>query len=232
MVTVALGIRSNMWTQNRNAYTNYSSHWQRMVWPCHGDPLLMPLALGVSGFSWAQNPSCQGFCFPNQLTYICYNTASQNWKHGAIVKVSFSELSSSVADDRSRSLSCWKCFVLLRTDLIFFVSFSAFLQQMQLDPHKLDMNGKLDLFSRPPAPGVFPGFPYPHDLARPLFPSTGWSRLKIPTACLCTPPRLRQHIENTQTSSLLMSLLPLWKLTFITTCRKNTFYFPSRAMFT
>ena len=47
------------------------------------------------------------------------------------------------------------------------------LQQMQLDPHKLDMNGKLDLFSRPPAPGVFPGFPYPHDLARPLFSSTG-----------------------------------------------------------
>ncbi|PWA18507.1 hypothetical protein CCH79_00009845 [Gambusia affinis] len=46
------------------------------------------------------------------------------------------------------------------------------MKQMQLDPHKLDMNGKLDLFSRPPAPGVFPGFPYPHDLARPLFPST------------------------------------------------------------
>uniref|UniRef100_A0A3Q2T929 Autism susceptibility gene 2 protein-like n=1 Tax=Fundulus heteroclitus TaxID=8078 RepID=A0A3Q2T929_FUNHE len=49
------------------------------------------------------------------------------------------------------------------------------MKQMQLDPHKLDMNGKLDLFSRPPAPGVFPGFPYPHDLARPLFPSTGSS---------------------------------------------------------
>lgn len=46
-------------------------------------------------------------------------------------------------------------------------------QQMQVEPHKLDMNGKLDLFSRPPAPGVFPGFPYPHDLARPLFSSTG-----------------------------------------------------------
>lgn len=46
-------------------------------------------------------------------------------------------------------------------------------KQMHLDPHKLDMNGKLDLFSRPPAPGVFPGFPYPHDLARPLFSSTG-----------------------------------------------------------
>ncbi|XP_077097629.1 fibrosin-like 1 isoform X29 [Siphateles boraxobius] len=45
--------------------------------------------------------------------------------------------------------------------------------KMHLDPHKLDMNGKLDLFSRPPAPGVFPGFPYPHDLARPLFSSTG-----------------------------------------------------------
>ncbi|XP_029112424.1 autism susceptibility gene 2 protein isoform X3 [Scleropages formosus] len=47
------------------------------------------------------------------------------------------------------------------------------MKQMQLDPHKLDMNGKLDLFSRPPAPGLFPGFPYPHDLARPLFSSTG-----------------------------------------------------------
>ncbi|XP_073808121.1 fibrosin-1-like protein isoform X23 [Danio rerio] len=47
------------------------------------------------------------------------------------------------------------------------------MKQMHLDPHKLDMNGKLDLFSRPPAPGVFPGFPYPHDLARPLFSSTG-----------------------------------------------------------
>ncbi|KAF5893691.1 fibrosin-1-like protein, partial [Clarias magur] len=47
------------------------------------------------------------------------------------------------------------------------------MKQMQLDPHKLDITGKLDLFSRPPAPGVFPGFPYPHDLARPLFPSTG-----------------------------------------------------------
>uniref|UniRef100_A0A672S541 Autism susceptibility gene 2 protein-like n=1 Tax=Sinocyclocheilus grahami TaxID=75366 RepID=A0A672S541_SINGR len=49
------------------------------------------------------------------------------------------------------------------------------MKQMHLDPHKLDMNGKLDLFSRPPAPGVFPGFPYPHDLARPLFSSTGMS---------------------------------------------------------
>ncbi|XP_058850115.1 autism susceptibility gene 2 protein-like isoform X8 [Acipenser ruthenus] len=47
------------------------------------------------------------------------------------------------------------------------------MKQMQVEPHKLDMNGKLDLFSRPPAPGVFPGFPYPHDLARPLFSSTG-----------------------------------------------------------
>ncbi|XP_064424107.1 autism susceptibility gene 2 protein homolog isoform X4 [Latimeria chalumnae] len=47
------------------------------------------------------------------------------------------------------------------------------MKQMQLEPHKLDMNGKLDLFSRPPGPTVFPGFPYPHDLARPLFSSTG-----------------------------------------------------------
>ncbi|XP_040203697.1 fibrosin-1-like protein isoform X5 [Rana temporaria] len=47
------------------------------------------------------------------------------------------------------------------------------MKQMQMDPHKLDICGKLDLFSRPPAPGVFPGIPYPHDLARPLFSSTG-----------------------------------------------------------
>lgn len=48
---------------------------------------------------------------------------------------------------------------------------------MQLDPHKLEIGGKLDLFSRPPAPGVFPGFHYPQDLARPLFSTTGkgWS---------------------------------------------------------
>lgn len=44
---------------------------------------------------------------------------------------------------------------------------------MQLDPHKLEIGGKLDLFSRPPAPGVFPGFHYPQDLARPLFSTTG-----------------------------------------------------------
>nr|XP_034953601.1 fibrosin-1-like protein isoform X10 [Zootoca vivipara] len=46
-------------------------------------------------------------------------------------------------------------------------------QQMQLDPHKLEIGGKLDLFSRPPAPGVFPGFHYTQDLARPLFSTTG-----------------------------------------------------------
>lgn len=49
---------------------------------------------------------------------------------------------------------------------------------MQLDPHKLEVGAKLDLFGRPPAPGVFAGFHYPQDLARPLFPSTGerWNR--------------------------------------------------------
>uniref|UniRef100_A0A8C6DP66 Fibrosin like 1 n=1 Tax=Moschus moschiferus TaxID=68415 RepID=A0A8C6DP66_MOSMO len=44
---------------------------------------------------------------------------------------------------------------------------------MQLEPHKLDVGTKLDLFSRPPAPGVFAGFHYPQDLARPLFSSSG-----------------------------------------------------------
>ncbi|KAH0625544.1 hypothetical protein JD844_015098 [Phrynosoma platyrhinos] len=47
------------------------------------------------------------------------------------------------------------------------------IKQMQLDPHKLEIGGKLDLFSRPPAPSVFPGFHYPQDLARPLFSTTG-----------------------------------------------------------
>ncbi|XP_035145961.1 fibrosin-1-like protein isoform X1 [Callithrix jacchus] len=47
------------------------------------------------------------------------------------------------------------------------------MKQMQLDPHKLEVGAKLDLFGRPPAPGVFAGFHYPQDLARPLFPSTG-----------------------------------------------------------
>uniref|UniRef100_UPI00398F1B67 autism susceptibility gene 2 protein isoform X10 n=1 Tax=Pristiophorus japonicus TaxID=55135 RepID=UPI00398F1B67 len=46
-------------------------------------------------------------------------------------------------------------------------------QQMSMDHHKLEIGGKLDLFSRPPAPGMFPGFSYPHDLARPLFSTTG-----------------------------------------------------------
>ncbi|XP_072324923.1 autism susceptibility gene 2 protein isoform X11 [Scyliorhinus torazame] len=45
-------------------------------------------------------------------------------------------------------------------------------QQMPLDHHKLEIGGKLDLFSRPPTPGMFPGFSYPHDLARPLFSTT------------------------------------------------------------
>jgi len=60
---------------------------------------------------------------------------------------------------------------------------------MQLDPHKLEIGGKLDLFSRPPAPGVFPGFHYPQDLARPLFSTTGKGRssfvVKKPKTSIC-----------------------------------------------
>ncbi|KAB0370478.1 hypothetical protein FD755_018440, partial [Muntiacus reevesi] len=44
--------------------------------------------------------------------------------------------------------------------------------KMQLEPHKLDVGTKLDLFSRPPAPGVFAGLHCPQDLARPLFSSS------------------------------------------------------------
>ncbi|XP_073746516.1 fibrosin-1-like protein isoform X10 [Callorhinus ursinus] len=47
------------------------------------------------------------------------------------------------------------------------------IKQMQLDPHKLEVGAKLDLSSRPPAPGVFAGFHYPQDLARPLFSGSG-----------------------------------------------------------
>ncbi|XP_072809610.1 fibrosin-1-like protein isoform X8 [Vicugna pacos] len=47
--------------------------------------------------------------------------------------------------------------------------------KLQLDPHKLDVGTKLDLFGRPPAPGVFAGFHYPQDLARPLFSGSGAS---------------------------------------------------------
>ncbi|XP_077619734.1 fibrosin-1-like protein, partial [Crocuta crocuta] len=45
--------------------------------------------------------------------------------------------------------------------------------KMQLDPHKLEVGTKLDLSSRPPAPGVFAGFHYPQELARPLFSGSG-----------------------------------------------------------
>ncbi|XP_044943613.1 fibrosin-1-like protein isoform X11 [Mustela putorius furo] len=46
-------------------------------------------------------------------------------------------------------------------------------KQVQLDPHKLEVGAKLDLSGRPPAPGVFTGFHYPQDLARPLFSGSG-----------------------------------------------------------
>ncbi|XP_054550659.1 fibrosin-1-like protein [Talpa occidentalis] len=55
------------------------------------------------------------------------------------------------------------------------------MKQMQLDPHKLEMGGKLDLFSRPPAPSVVTGFHYPQDLARPLFSSSGATHPAVTT---------------------------------------------------
>ncbi|XP_036076772.1 fibrosin-1-like protein isoform X3 [Rousettus aegyptiacus] len=45
--------------------------------------------------------------------------------------------------------------------------------KVHLDPHKLEVGAKLDLLSRPPAPGLLAGFHCPQDLARPLFPSSG-----------------------------------------------------------
>ncbi|XP_058435727.1 fibrosin-1-like protein isoform X10 [Marmota monax] len=61
-------------------------------------------------------------------------------------------------------------------------------KQMQLDPHKLEVGTKLDLSSRPPAPGVFSGFHYPQDLARPLFSSTALHPgAAHPASSLCGP---------------------------------------------
>lgn len=45
--------------------------------------------------------------------------------------------------------------------------------KVQLDPHKLEVGTKLDLFSRPPGPGLLAGFHYAQDVARPLFSSSG-----------------------------------------------------------
>lgn len=46
-------------------------------------------------------------------------------------------------------------------------------RQVPLDPHKLEVGTKLDLFSRPPGPGLLAGFHYAQDVARPLFSSSG-----------------------------------------------------------
>lgn len=56
-------------------------------------------------------------------------------------------------------------------------------QQMQLDPHKLEVGTKLDLFSRPPAPGLLPGLHYPQDLAQPFFSSSGKVAWGWPGGC-------------------------------------------------
>ncbi|XP_078292116.1 fibrosin-1-like protein isoform X7 [Panthera onca] len=45
--------------------------------------------------------------------------------------------------------------------------------KVQLEPHKPEVGAKLDLSSRPPAPGVFAGLQYPQELARPLFSGSG-----------------------------------------------------------
>ncbi|KAF6081125.1 fibrosin like 1 [Phyllostomus discolor] len=49
--------------------------------------------------------------------------------------------------------------------------------KMQLDPHKLEVGAKLDLLSRPPAPGLLAGLQYPPDLAQPLFAGPGAAHL-------------------------------------------------------
>ncbi|XP_059264119.1 fibrosin-1-like protein isoform X3 [Mustela nigripes] len=59
--------------------------------------------------------------------------------------------------------------------------------KVQLDPHKLEVGAKLDLSGRPPAPGVFTGFHYPQDLARPLFSGSGMAHKQeapgLPGSC-------------------------------------------------
>uniref|UniRef100_A0AAZ3SK54 Autism susceptibility gene 2 protein-like n=1 Tax=Oncorhynchus tshawytscha TaxID=74940 RepID=A0AAZ3SK54_ONCTS len=48
------------------------------------------------------------------------------------------------------------------------------MKNMHFDPHQLNMSRvKLDLFSRPAAPGLPPGLSYGHDMARPSLPSSG-----------------------------------------------------------
>ncbi|KAK6322115.1 hypothetical protein J4Q44_G00069070 [Coregonus suidteri] len=48
------------------------------------------------------------------------------------------------------------------------------MKHMRFDPHQLNMSGvKMDLFSRPAAPGLPPGLSYGHDLAQPLLSSSG-----------------------------------------------------------
>ncbi|KAG8515036.1 Fibrosin-1-like protein, partial [Galemys pyrenaicus] len=59
--------------------------------------------------------------------------------------------------------------------------------KMQLDPHKLEIGAKLDLFSRPPAPSLVTGFHCPQDLARPLFSGSGKA---VGVLSIPQPPRL------------------------------------------
>uniref|UniRef100_A0A8C7SZJ4 Uncharacterized protein n=1 Tax=Oncorhynchus mykiss TaxID=8022 RepID=A0A8C7SZJ4_ONCMY len=48
------------------------------------------------------------------------------------------------------------------------------MKNMHFDPHQLNMSRvKLDLFSRPAAPGLPPGLSYGHDMARPFLSSSG-----------------------------------------------------------
>lgn len=68
---------------------------------------------------------------------------------------------------------------------------------MQLDPHKLEVGTKLDLSSRPPAPGVFAGFHYPQELARPLFSGSGKAPCPEPKerGCLGGAGRLARSLR-------------------------------------
>lgn len=132
--------------------------------------------------------------------------------------------------------TCLFYFSLYNCFLFCFVLLYFQLQQMQLDPHKLDMNGKLDLFSRPPAPGVFPGFPYPHDLARPLFPSTGqpWGHSTNTSSSSKISIPIKQPKDLSTKASIIFPFMEMSVLNSSRTTDEmvSVFFYSSRIVFT
>ncbi|KAK2504481.1 hypothetical protein MC885_018262 [Smutsia gigantea] len=82
--------------------------------------------------------------------------------------------------------------------------------KMQLDPHKLEVGPKLDLFGRSPAPGVLAGFHYPQDLARPLFSSDQLSACETLAVSLQLRPSLLPSLGLYSCSHLGKMLPHFW----------------------